>query len=74
MLTSKPFLLELESFKQLATVNHQGTVIAFARDQSGAIQYNALALNADSLNDNMDWTGFSELPFQSSFVLPVQVL
>lgn len=52
------------AFRQTTTVNHQGTVIAFARDADGLdIYYNVLDLKVGSLPDGAEWTGFNRLPF-----------
>ena len=52
------------AFRQTTTVNHQGTVIAFARDASALdIYYNVLDLKVSSLPDGAEWTGFNKLPF-----------
>ena len=52
-------------FHQVATVNHQGIVVAFARSTTGEqeIQFNVLDLAVDSTNDDQDWTGFQKLAF-----------
>ena len=53
------------AFDQVATVNHQGTVLVFARSKSGAreIHFNVLDLEVGSTSDNEDWTGFRKLTF-----------
>jgi hypothetical protein len=50
--------------RQVASVNHQGTVIIFARDMaSAALYYNVLDLQVTTVVDNMEWTGFVKLDF-----------
>lgn len=60
------------NYRDVATVNFQGLVIAFARGDQPArpaeegqlatnIHFNVLALDADSASDDADWTGFQPL-------------
>ena len=52
------------SLRQVASVNHQGTVIVFARDLASAtLYYNILDLQVTNVVDNLEWTGFSKLAF-----------
>lgn len=54
------------SLKNVATTNHQGTVITFAQDSAAGstdLYYNVLDLSLTSSSDNQDWTGFTKLPF-----------
>jgi hypothetical protein len=45
-------------------VNHQGTVIIFARDLGNtALYYNVLDLQVTTVVDDMEWTGFVRLDF-----------
>lgn len=56
------------SLKDVATVNHQGTVIAVARDAAPgatALYYNVLDLKVTTLRDGQEWTGFNKLDFPS---------
>ncbi|WP_186526322.1 LamG-like jellyroll fold domain-containing protein [Leekyejoonella antrihumi] len=48
--------------RQVATVDHQGTVIAFARAATGPdLFYNVLDLKVSTAVDNLEWTGFVKL-------------
>lgn len=60
------------NYRDVATVNFQGLVIAFARGDQPTrpaeegqlatnIHFNVLALDADSASDDADWTGFQPL-------------
>ncbi len=56
-----------KKFQQVATVSHQGMVIAFARDAEegakGEIYFNVLDLRVASASDAADWSGFTRLEF-----------
>lgn len=57
------------TYDQVATVNFQGQVIAFARGAGSApgvpgdLYFNVLGLGADSQTDDLDWSGFQPLVF-----------
>lgn len=50
------------ALRQVATVDHQGTVIAFARDTQGTDLYvNVLDLKVSTAVDDEEWTGYAKL-------------
>ena len=56
------------TMRQVATVEHQGTVIAFARRRDdGNVYYNILDLKVSTDVDDAEWTGYNKL------ALPEQV-
>ena len=49
---------------QITTVEHQGTVIAFAREQNtGDVYYDILDLKVSTEVDDAEWTGYTRLVF-----------
>jgi len=57
-------------YKNPVSIVHQGTVITFANpntsdDSQTDVYFNVLSLQASSVNDNLDWTGFSQVGFQT---------
>ncbi|WP_326647367.1 LamG domain-containing protein [Streptomyces sp. NBC_01750] len=49
---------------QVTTIDHQGTVIAFARAVGGTdVYYDILDLKVSTAVDNEEWTGFTKLAF-----------
>jgi len=53
-----------QALHQVATVDHQGTVIVFARAADGSdLYYNVLDPQVSTAVDNDEWTGFAKLAF-----------
>jgi hypothetical protein len=52
------------TLRQAVVVDHQGTVIAFARAEgSTELYYNVLELKVSTVVDNQEWSGFTKLTF-----------
>lgn len=60
------------TFRHTTTINHQGTVIAFAMTTRGEVRYKCLLLaaaSAETTNDKDSWTDARRLEFPNQYVL-----